>query len=78
MVTSDLSDEALAELAGVSIPSVRRWRLGLTQPHPVLLGLIEKKLQELGRVAQPGSCYGLQNRRSSVRIFNPEQVAERR
>lgn len=40
-----ISDDECARLIGVSVPSIRRWRDGVTVPHPVMQSLAVKVLR---------------------------------
>lgn len=45
----DMDDREAANVFGVSVPTVGRWRLGKTHPHPVLIRSIYKRLSRMLR-----------------------------
>lgn len=40
-----ISEDECARLIGVSIPSIRRWKDGVTTPHPVMQALTMRILR---------------------------------
>lgn len=40
-----ISEDECARLIRVSVPSIRRWKDGVTTPHPVMQGLAVKILR---------------------------------